>query len=808
MAESLPSPLVGPPAPATGDARRGRRATDVARPRLVRSPVYVLRAIVGAVLVLLGALLVLVFDRAALGLRTDIASLQASWPSWLTGAIEVALALFLMIAIVGTNVFLLVRRMFRRWMMVNVAALAAIVGGSVISQGLLAVAPSDALRTAVNTSVEGGGLGNDGLASVVAVLTVGSVWIGPRLRPWVVGFVAAAASFSFLGGALAVAALPLDVGSGILIGSLVALVLRTRDRTPTPEALVATLAADGIDVRRVEQASVDARGSVPWFVTTTDGEELFVKTLGSDERAADLLFRAYRVLRFRRVGDRPPFSSLRRAVEHEAFLSLAARSRGIRTPQLITVTDIGTDGMLLAYRRIIGDSLDATAPDRFTDEMLRETWRLVAMLRSAAIAHRDLRLANVFMADDGVPWLIDFGFGELAAEPMLVARDVAELLASTAAVVGSERAVAAAVDVVGPSALADALPWIQPLALSTATRADLGRAETCERLREVAADAAGVGDVEYEQLERVRPGTMLMFATVALALYVLIPQVAAASGFLDEVAGANLGWAAAAVALSVGTYVGAGLGMAGAVPVRLRLLPLATAQVAGSFTNRITPAKVGGMATNVRFLQKQGISLSMAASAVGLNTLAGTIVHVALLVVFATVASRDVALPLPDARTTALVVLGLVLLSGLVMLVPVGRRLLTTYLVPALRAGTASIAQIARTPRKLAALFAGSVVVTACYTGAMLASLAAFGVDLPIGTAALVYLAGAAISSAAPTPGGIGATEAALVAGYTAVGVDPSTAFAAVLLFRLATFWLPILPGWAALVSLQRTGRL
>jgi uncharacterized membrane protein YbhN (UPF0104 family) len=46
------------------------------------------------------------------------------------------------------------------------------------------------------------------------------------------------------------------------------------------------------------------------------------------------------------------------------------------------------------------------------------------------------------------------------------------------------------------------------------------------------------------------------------------------------------------------------------------------------------------------------------------------------------------------------------------------------------------------------------------------------------------------------------------VAGYTAIGIDASTAFAAVLLFRLVTFWLPILPGWIALVMLQRRGEL
>jgi uncharacterized membrane protein YbhN (UPF0104 family) len=38
--------------------------------------------------------------------------------------------------------------------------------------------------------------------------------------------------------------------------------------------------------------------------------------------------------------------------------------------------------------------------------------------------------------------------------------------------------------------------------------------------------------------------------------------------------------------------------------------------------------------------------------------------------------------------------------------------------------------------------------------------------------------------------------------------VEASVAFAAVLLFRLVTFWLPILPGWWALVVLQRRDQL
>jgi uncharacterized membrane protein YbhN (UPF0104 family) len=50
--------------------------------------------------------------------------------------------------------------------------------------------------------------------------------------------------------------------------------------------------------------------------------------------------------------------------------------------------------------------------------------------------------------------------------------------------------------------------------------------------------------------------------------------------------------------------------------------------------------------------------------------------------------------------------------------------------------------------------------------------------------------------------------EAALTAGLTAAGVAAGQALSATLLFRLATFWLPIPAGWLAWTRLQRMGAL
>ena len=708
------------------------------RPPLVVSPVYVFRLIVGLVLVLVSSIALLVFEQALIGLRQDIADIQANWPEWLEIAIEIAIGVPIFVAIIGTNIYLLYKRKYRRWIMINLAALGAIMLGAIVTESILAFA-SDALSDVVDETATGS-LGNDGLASTIAVLTVGSIWIGPRLRPWVIGFVTAAIVLTFVPQSIATLTIPLDIGIGIVAGSLVALILRTRDRTPTTAELTEALRRSALDVRSVDRASVDARGSVPWFARLADGSELFVKTLNSDQRASDLMFRIYRMIRLRNAGDRRPASSLRRSVEHEAFLSLAAQSRNIRTPRLMAVSEIGSDGMLLAYERIDGTSLDDVDPSEVTDELLAGIWSLVRSMQEAAIAHRDLRLANVFVAGDRTPWIIDFGFAELAADESLLARDIAELMASTSAAVGPDRAVRVAVDSLGKERVADALPWIQPLALSSATRSQIGKSKGFEELRSAASAAVGVEEVEYEKIERVKPGTILILASVAIALYVLIPQLADAAGFFDELSNARWGWVALVAAFSALTYVGAGLGMVGAVPMRLPLGSMTAAQLASSFSNRITPAKVGGMATNVRFLQKQDIPLPVAVSAVGLNTVAGLIVHISLLVLFGLVASRSVNMPLPDARTTAFIVAALILLSGLVMVLPIGRRLVSRYLVPAITAGVSAIVAIAKTPSKLFALFAGSALLTLSYAAAMLASLAAFGVSSVSLASAIVVL--------------------------------------------------------------------
>jgi undecaprenyl-diphosphatase len=260
---------------------------------------------------------------------------------------------------------------------------------------------------------------------------------------------------------------------GWLAGALTLVILGAPSRRPTGQAIADGLSAVGVPLAELKQASVDARGSTPYFGKTTDAQGLFVKALGEDQRSADLLFRLYRMIDRRDLGDERPFSTLRRAVEHEAMVALAARDVGIRTPRLVAFASAEPNSFVLAYEAVEGKSLDRVEPAEMTDGVLGAVWGQVALMRKHRIAHRDMRLANIFLAADGTVWMIDFGFSELAASDLLLANDVAEFTASSSLKIGAERAVALAEQGVGPDVVASALDRLHLWALSGATRTGL-----------------------------------------------------------------------------------------------------------------------------------------------------------------------------------------------------------------------------------------------------------------------------------------------------------------------------------------------
>lgn len=659
---------------------------------------------------------------------------------------------------------------------------------------------------------EPGGRGfPSGHVSVAAALTaVAWPYLTPRLRRWalaVVGGVAVARIYAGLH-------LPWDVvggaALGLAVGAAVHLLFGAPGGRPTSSVVRRALERAGLVVTDVQEPRLDARGSTPFFVMTQDGQELFVKAVGRTQRDADVLYKAWRFLVYRRPADEFPFLTPKQDVQHEVHLSMLAERAGVRTPPVVLDAATGDGTVLLAQQRIRGRSLADLATDDVTDGLLDDLWAQVARLHAARVAHRDLRLANVFVDEAGQPWLIDFGAAEATADDRRISQDVAELLAATAVVVGPARACRTACAGVGTAAVAAALPLLQPLALTTETRRQIGaRPGLLDELRTQAAATSGGVPPELERLPRLRLRSLVFVAAGGAALFFFLPSLAELPTIAEAVRGARWEWLAAAVAASSVSYVAAAVALIGGANRALALLPTAGAQLAASFANRITPAGLGALAINARYLMRQGLDRSAALTAVALTSAVGVVVHVTALVITVPLVADEAGVFeglgafLPSVAVLAVVAVAMAVV-GLVLLSPVGKR----RLLPPLRQAMGELAATVRRPRQAAALLAGSAGVTLSYITALAAAALAFGLDLSFLQVAAVFLAGQALAAAAPTPGGLGAAEAALTAGFVALGASTAPALAAVLSFRLVTFWLPIGPGALAIRWLRRRGGL
>ncbi|MGH9276781.1 MAG: TIGR00374 family protein, partial [Acidimicrobiales bacterium] len=411
-------------------------------------------------------------------------------PAWLTSAVVLATWVLAVVVLLGGLVVVVLQGRWR--------ALGTIVAAGVAAAGVTAVlslvhepltSPSVDLNALSRSLQDAHAPTELALGVVTAIVTAASPWVS---RPWrrlawllVLGLLATRTLIS----TAALESLR-AVLVGWVVGAAVVVVLGGPARRAQGPTIAAGMAGVGLPLRRLEQASLDARGSTPYFGETAGGDRLFVKVLGRDERSADLLFRVYRRILPRDLADERGYLSLRRAVEHEALLALAARAIGIRTPRFLALADVQPASFVLTYEAIAGKSLDRLDAADVTDEILGAIWSQVALLRAHRVAHRDLRLANLFLGADGTVWLIDFGFSELAASGKLLATDVAELLASSSVQVGVERAVSVATAVMGSDVLVASLDRLQTWALAGATREALKeRPQLLDELRARVASA-------------------------------------------------------------------------------------------------------------------------------------------------------------------------------------------------------------------------------------------------------------------------------------------------------------------------------
>jgi uncharacterized protein (TIRG00374 family) len=322
--------------------------------------------------------------------------------------------------------------------------------------------------------------------------------------------------------------------------------------------------------------------------------------------------------------------------------------------------------------------------------------------------------------------------------------------------------------------------------------------------------------------------TLLVVLILVGAIYVLLPKIVGLDDALATLDEGNPWWIALAVVFNIGAfgaYVALFRGVVGERVLHLDWRESYQITMAGLAATRLFSAGgAGGIILTYWALRKAGMERRQSACRMVafLALLYG--VYLAALVVFGILLRTNV-LPgkspigltiVPAAMAAAVIAIFL-----LIALIPedferrlgrftqgyrFGRFVRRLATAPAtVASGTRTALAFVRNPRRGGLAVIGAIGFWAANIAILWASFEAFSVDVPIAVLVQGFFVGMAANLFPGAPGGVGAVDAGLIGAFVLFGLPGSDVFAAVLIYRLIAFWLPIPPGVVAFLQLRKT---
>jgi uncharacterized membrane protein YbhN (UPF0104 family) len=643
------------------------------------------------------------------------------------------------------------------------------------------------------------------IAMLAAVLTVSGPYLPARWRRWWWALLLAFVPIHLFVSAIVPARSLLGLAVGWFVGALVVLVVGTPGLEVPLDRAVRAMARRGFVVSAL--TVVRPAGAGPLVLSAESDDSTAVMELyGPHQRGGGALRQLWQKVLLRDRETAPLHASMRRAVEHRALMAIAIGDLDLANTSIISVAALDRGWTLYAHNPARGASInDSTDPIP-----VARVWDSLSALHERQICHGDLRSQMITVADDTVLFG-GFQEAEYGATDTQLRSDIAQLLVTTTDLYDAKSAVGAAIDTFGKPAVLAASRRLTKSAVPARIRASMRNANAViEDARDEVKRQTGADEIRAETIARFTRSQLIQLVLLVALVYVAYPFISTVPTFFSELRTANWWWALVGLAVSGLTYVGAAAALWACADGLVTLRSLVVMQVANKFAATTTPAGVGGLALSARFLQKGGLTPLRATTAVALQQSVQVITHLSLLIFFSTAvgASADLSRYVPSATVLYLVAgvaLGLV---GTFLLVPKLRSWLATAVRPRVQELISDLVELAREPKRLALIVLGCAATTLGNAFALWASVEAFGGDTSFITVTVVTMVGGTLASAAPTPGGVGAVEAALIGGLAAFGMAAAIAVPSVLLYRVLTCWLPVFVGWQVMRWMTANDRI
>jgi glycosyltransferase 2 family protein len=749
-------------------------------------------------------------EKAAYALIADIPEglRDGFWVTYILGTVGV---------LIGLTVSVLVARRLRFALILIAAGVIAFGLGALLQ----AIVGSEAVRQAAGLDDPATPTYPVILVAVsTAVILVASSYLTRTARHLVVALLIVAC----LSATLLTLGLSADVIGALALGWGVAAAVRftvgSPEGTPSVAEVTSALTELGVRARDLELTPEQVWGEVRYTAVEEMpdgdvGEPLSIVVIGRDASDARLFSKLWRFLWYKDSGPEVSITRLGQ-LERRAYLLLLAAQAGIPAEHVVAAGTAGEDeDAVLVLREPSGVRLPALAANELTGDILVEAWTMVERLHSARVVHGTLTAGNVLRQHDGSVALMDFSRASSSRTATRLALDRVQLLSTTAALVGEDRALTAAQEVLGPESLAELLSFLEPAAISAPARKEIGdHKDLLKKLREAGAERAGVEPPTLVPLRRISVTNILMAVGTILGVYLLIAQFSDVPDLGESLRSAQKGWVVVTALLSQLPQFAGAFVMLGSVATQLPYGPTLAVQFANNFVGFVA-GSVGNTAMIIRYFQRQGLTIAVAVSSGVLKTVSGMVVQFTLIAIALVFTWGDYNLSLGGSSSSGSsggghtdLILVLIIVAGVavgaVVTIPKLRRRVHGILAPQIASARVNLREIAGMPVKVLQLFGGNLASEVLFAMTLGAALHAYGQSLPLLQLILINSFASLIGGLAPIPGGMGVVEAGLIAGFTAAGVPQTEAVAATFTARTFTTYLPPIWGWFALRWLRR----
>ena len=618
-------------------------------------------------------------------------------------------------------------------------------------------------------------------------------------------FIIAAVVASVVGGVTTVS----DATGALLVGLTSAAIIRfvfgTSAGLPSTNRIRAGLADLGVQVEELRYADNQPAGSIVLTGTSADNATpLFVSGLGRDSWSTRRWTRIWRAAWYQDQGAQYG-SDRRQQVEHESLVMLLAAKAGVSVPRLVTVGMTDRDDALLVSD-LRDHALNDVADVDVDDDMLDAVWAELGKLHDAGLSHGSIDSIHIWFDSAGAVALM--GFSDAAIHPSFeqIQDDVAALLVLTTLIVGVDRAIATARRSRGDAELESMLPMLQTAALNPRLRNRVRKQKVkLSDLRTVTAAAIDVEVPPTEQLTRVSWKSVLMVVFVAYASYTIIGGLADVgwTNIADAFADARWGLVVIGLVLAASTNWTDAIALKAVSPKPVPVGVTTVEQFAIGFVNIAVPSAAGRIATNTRFFQKFGINAITSTTSGAITGFVGFIAQAALVVLTILVGAGSIDLSQMSGgggaiRLLAMALIGFVVAFIAMAIVPPWRHWAVDKMrTPLSKMGDAFT--IIKNPRVMIEALASSMGTEILYGAGFAMCVLAVGESISLGEAIFINVTVSLFAGLMPVPGGIGVSEAGMTAGLTAIGIDSDSAVAAVLIYRMISYYLPPLWGYASM---------